>query len=81
MEKRAGDPPTLDPKYTLKAVLYEPSGAPVSTFFDVTDSNKSVSVSLPATVCPKILWVGAAVQPIGADSLPPCEAKINVSIS
>jgi hypothetical protein len=81
MQKREDDPPELDPKYTLKAVLYEPNGSPLSTFFDVTTSNASATVTLPATVCPKILWVGAAVQPIGADSLPPCSAKIIVSVS
>jgi hypothetical protein len=67
--------------YKLIARLYEPNGSQVTSFFDVSEKTKTQTVTLPATVCPKVLWVGAAVQPAGKLPYPTCEANISVTVS
>jgi hypothetical protein len=59
-----------------------PSGETVTTFFKVNDTYNSQTVTLPATVCPKILWVIAKVQPSGGDisEIPACSGSITVSL-
>jgi hypothetical protein len=75
------DTDIIDPNYRMIARLYEPNGALVEEFFDVNYSEESQTVTLPATVCPKILWVGAAAQPTGVEIHPPAEALIIVTLN
>ena len=77
----SGSPSGFSPNYRLIAKLYKPDGSEVESYFDIAEGTKQVSVTLPATVCPKILWVGVAVQPFGAaPPLPPCTANISVTV-
>lgn len=76
--------PNLRKNITLQAILYNSSSQIVTTFFsETTATSKSATISLPATTCPYILWLFAAVQPSGEDptkpnplSLPSTTAKI-----
>ena len=71
------------PNYEIEALLELPSGETVTTFFKVNEKYNSQTVTLPATVCPKILWVIAKVQPSGGDisEIPACSGSITVSLS
>jgi hypothetical protein len=74
-------PPTNTANYALIARLYEPNGSLISSFFDENAQTKETTVTLPATVCPKVLWVGALVQPRGPLPFPSCQASISVSVT
>lgn len=73
--------PEVD-NFTLIARLYSPDGGQVSEFFNTSNPTKVEAVTLPATTCPLVVWVGAASQPTGADfeDLPPCTASASVSL-
>lgn len=58
--------------YKMFARLYELSGAEVAEYISVEDNKESTStieeeeirtIQLPATVCPKVLWIFASYQP------------------
>lgn len=74
-------PPEQD-NFTLIARLYDPSGGVVSEFFNTSNPTKVEAVTLPATTCPLVVWVGAASQPTGVDfpDLPSCTASAGVSL-
>lgn len=56
---------------TLKAVLYDADGTEISVFFnETTVKTFTQTVTLPATVCPKVLWLGAAAQPTAIPGFP-----------
>lgn len=61
---------------TIIARLYEPNGTAVETFHSSNGTSFSGIVTLPATVCPKILWLGAAAQPSGVSPLPNTSCSI-----
>jgi hypothetical protein len=78
-----GDPgPNASENIKLIGRLYNPSGNDVvQEYFNETYANEvNESIILPATVCPKILWLGAAIQPAGynngLEGLPITEASI-----
>jgi hypothetical protein len=64
------------------AKLYDINGATIATYLDLTIQNSDPdaeyvgSAELPATVCPKVLWLGAAIQPTGSSPLPETRATI-----
>jgi hypothetical protein len=60
----------------LIARLYSPNGGVLATYFDTTSASASASIELPATTCPKVLWVGAAAQPYGFTPAPATTAKV-----
>jgi hypothetical protein len=51
--------------FKMNARLYKADGSLVSSFIESTESSASATISLPATTCPLILWLGASVQPTG----------------
>jgi len=61
---------------TLIARLYSPNGTTVETFHSSNSDSFSGTITLPATVCPKILWLGAASQPSGVSPLPATSCEI-----
>lgn len=70
----------------LVARLYSAKTELLETFINSVSPSESQSFQLPATVCPKVLWLSASVQPTGdaPDNDPPVylpstEAKINFS--
>ena len=77
-----GSQSVWNPNYYIEALLEEPSGDTVQTFFSVQADYKSETVTLPATVCPKILWIQARVQPSGGPlvDIPSCSGSITVSL-
>jgi hypothetical protein len=82
MQQTQGSTSVFSPNYRLIAKLYELNGSEAESYIDAREENKEATVTLPATVCPKVLWVGVAVQPSGAaPPLPSCSAKIFVTVS
>ena len=70
----------------LLARLYNATGGLIETFIDSDNGTAEATITLPATVCPKVLWLGAAIQPTGDDPegdppvyLPFTEANITFS--
>lgn len=69
------------------AKLYDPAGGTIETYKDLTlDSYSNFTevngAILPATVCPKILWVGASIQQ-GSNTGGPlldCGASLEVGV-
>jgi hypothetical protein len=55
---------------SLKAILFNPDGSEITTFFDSNVAEITQTVTLPATVCPKVLWLGAAAQPTAIPGFP-----------
>ena len=74
--------PNASDNIKLIARLYNSNGGdPVEEYFNETYSKEiEQSIVLPATVCPKILWLGVSVQPAGyingLAGLPTTEASI-----
>lgn len=70
-----------NPNYESEALLDLPNGDTVQSFFKVNADYTSQTVTLPATVCPKILWVIAKVQPAGGllAEIPACSGSITVT--
>jgi hypothetical protein len=65
--------------FKMLAKLYTLDGTLVSSFIDSVEASASAEVTLPATVCPLVLWLGASVQPTGAtqtNPLPPTTASV-----
>jgi len=69
-------------KKVLKAVLYGADGSEISTFFDSKLATITQTVTLPATVCPKVLWLGASAQPtaIPGSPIPNSSASIETRV-
>lgn len=79
--------------FQVTARLYTPAGGIVTTYFNEGSEQEtgytdaSATIDLPATVCPKIIWIGASVQPTGyfyddyGQILPPTNASIQFSAS
>lgn len=81
-----GEPPygnTSTTKFIAK--LYDPSGGEIETYKDSIETGYAqqtqVSGVLPATVCPKILWVGVSIQPAGTGDLLSPSANLEVSVT
>jgi hypothetical protein len=66
-------------KTELQAKLYYPDGSLIQTFVNSTGTNSNSSITLPATTCPNILWIGALGQPVGPGTLPDSSAKIEMT--
>lgn len=87
--------PNVRKNITLLARLYNQVGGPsglLQTFISSNSGSETLSFTLPATNCPKVLWLGAAIQPTGEDpqtspeddqylNLPSTEAQITFSFS
>jgi hypothetical protein len=68
---------------SLTAKLYNASTGLVESYIDTDARNAEQTITLPATTCPKVLWLNASIQPTGIPPwqsyLPPCYAKITMS--
>ena len=71
---------------TLLARRYNYAGGPsgiLQTYISSTSGTASASITLPATVCPQVIWLGAAIQPTGEDGLhplPSTQAEVTFSL-
>ena len=72
---------TLRENRTLLARLYSADGGLLETYIDSDYRTASASITLPATVCPKVLWLGAAIQPTGTPPDPPYAPATTASIT
>jgi hypothetical protein len=66
---------------TLLARLYSADGGLLETYIDSDYNTAEATITLPATVCPKVLWLGAAIQPTGRPTAPPYEPSTTASIT
>jgi len=71
---------------TLLARRYNAAGGSsgiLETYISSTSGSASASITLPATVCPQVIWLGAAIQPTGEDEsnpLPSTQAEVTFSL-
>jgi hypothetical protein len=70
----------------LIARLYSASSESLQTYINKTDRSADATITLPATVCPNVLWLEAKIQPTGDApeedppiNLPATTAKITFS--
>lgn len=66
---------------TLLARLYSADGGLLETYIDSDYDTAEATITLPATVCPKVLWLGAAIQPTGTPPDPPFKPATTASIT
>lgn len=59
----------LQKNIRLMARLY--TGSSSQSLIDTTNASASITATLPATACPKVLWLAAQIQPTGED---PCKS-------
>mgnify|MGYP007086392881 CR=1 FL=1 len=72
------DTPNLNP--LLLARLYSATGGQVTEYINTTQKTASQTIILPATVCPKVLWLGVAIQPTVSIPLPATTGRISFSV-
>lgn len=65
---------------TLLARLYSADGGLLETYIDSDGYSEYAEFVLPATVCPKVLWLGAAIQPTGTPPDPPFKPSTTATI-
>lgn len=68
---------------SLTCKLYDASTTLIESYIDTDYGEAEQTINLPATTCPKVLWLNASMQPTGIPPwqsyLPPCYAKITMS--
>lgn len=68
---------------SLTAKLYDASSTLIESYIDTDARNAVATITLPATTCPKVLWLNASIQPTGIPPwqpyLPICFASIEMS--
>lgn len=58
---------------SLTAKLYDPSTSLIETYIDTDGHTASGAFTLPATICPKVVWLNASIQPTG---IPPWQPNL-----
>lgn len=66
---------------TLLARLYSADGGLLETFINSEDNDAESMITLPATVCPKVMWIGAAIQPTGTPPTEPFKPSTTAMIT
>jgi len=69
---------------SLTAKLYDATTNLVESYLDTSNREGSTNLTLPATICPKVVWLNASIQPTGTPppgqtGLPPCYAEITLT--
>jgi len=75
-------PYRLRENISLTAKLYSPTTALLETFIDTDEHEAEGVFTLPATTCPKVVWLNASIQPTGSKPdlfLPATSVAIRVS--
>jgi hypothetical protein len=72
---------TLNENISLVARLYDATTALIETYIDTDYRDAESSFTLPATVCPKVLWLNASIQPTGTPPDPPYAPSTTASIT
>lgn len=66
---------------SLTAKLYDASSTLIESYIDTDARTASQTITLPATTCPKILWLNASIQPTGTPPNPPLEPATQANIT
>jgi len=76
-----GETYQLAENISLVAALYSANGSQVASYIDTNSRTASQSIELPATICPKVLWLNASIQPTGTPPEPPLEPSTEANIT
>jgi len=72
---------SLRENISLVAALYSADGSQVASYINTDVRSVSQSIELPATTCPKVLWLNASIQPTGTPPTPPFEPATQAIIT
>lgn len=72
---------SLRENISLVAALYSADGSQIESYIDTDARTASQSIELPATTCPKVLWLNASIQPTGTPPDPPFEPATQANIT